>query len=263
MEEHPGLIYAERESGPLKLDLYTPDGEGPHPLLVRIHGGAWLEGGREWVRDALRQVERGYAVASIDYRLTDVATHPAQIRDCRAAVRWLRANAGTYALDADTVAVTGDSAGGHLACLLGTAPDAAFGPAEVCPEASHRVDAVVAFYPPTHLPTIHEGQSEVDHAVSDSPESKLVGGPVLENPDVARAASPTTYVDGDEPPFLVVHGGADTVVPVEQSARLVTALAEADRDVTYRVVAGGGHGDFDDPAVRTLVDDFLDRATPT
>jgi len=257
MRTHRDLVFAERDSGPLHLDLYLPDGDGPHPLLLVVHGGAWIAGDRTQVGEVRRQTDRGWAVASIDYRLADVAPHPAQIRDCRAALRWLGGRAGEFDLDPDRVVAQGFSAGGHLVALLGTAPDADFGPRDVAPAESNRVDGVVAFFPVTDLPTANA--TAADDAEEPAPESKLVGGPIRERPDVARDASPITYVDGDEPPFLVVHGSADDVVPREQSDRLVRALADANDAVTYHIVAGGGQGGFEDPAIAPLVDGFLDR----
>ncbi|MFB6152182.1 MAG: alpha/beta hydrolase fold domain-containing protein [Haloarculaceae archaeon] len=259
MHEHSDLQYAERESGALALDLYVPNRESAAPLVVSIHGGGWQSGDRTHTGDTLRLVDRGYAIASVSYRLTDAATFPAQVRDCRAAVRWLRAHAGEYGLDSDRVAAWGWSAGAHLAALLGTAPGADFGGPDVHPDESHRVDAVVDFFGPTDLLAMGDQESDLDHAAADSPEGKLVGGPVPERADRARRASPLTHVDGTEPPFLVVHGSADRVVPREQSDLLVSALADADVPVTYHVVAGGGHGGFDDPGVPALVDGFLDR----
>jgi len=263
MREHTDLQFAERESGPLALDLYVPERESGSPLVVSIHGGGWQSGDRTQTGDTLRLVERGYALASVSYRLTDAATFPAQLRDCRAAIRWLRAHADEYGLDPDRVAAWGWSAGGHLAALLGTAPDASFGgPAvdsDVHPEQSHRVDAVLDFFGPTDLLAMGDHGSDRDHTTADSPEGKLVGGPVGERSDRARRASPQTHVDGTEPPFLVVHGSADRVVPRAQSNLFVSALADADDAVTYHVVAGGDHGGFDDPAIPELVDGFLDR----
>lgn len=259
MREHSDRQYAEGESRSLALDLYAPERESAAPLVVLIHGGGWQSGDRTHVGDTLRLVDRGYAVASVSYRLTGAATFPAQIRDCRAAVRWLRAHADEYGLDSDRVAAWGWSAGGHLAALLGTAPETEFGDPDVHPDESHRVQAVVDFFGPTDLLAMGDQESDLDHTGPDSPEGKLVGGPVPERSERARRASPVTHVDGTEPPFLVVHGSADRVVPREQSDLFVSALGDADDVVTYHVVASGGHGGFDDPAVPSLVDGFLDR----
>jgi acetyl esterase/lipase len=263
MHEHRDLQYAERESGPLALDLYLPERESAAPLVVSIHGGGWQSGDRTQTGDVLELVERGYAVASVSYRLTDAAAFPAQIRDCRAALRWLRTHAGEYGVDPDRVAAWGWSAGAHLAALLGTAPEVTFHEdrdgSDVHPEESHRVGAVLDWFGPADLLAMADQESDMDHAAADSPEGKLLGGPVRERADRARRASPVTHVDGTEPPFLVVHGSADGVVPRAQSDLLVSALADADDAVTSHVVAGGGHGGFDDPAVPALADDFLDR----
>jgi acetyl esterase/lipase len=270
MDERSGLRYADRESGSLHLDLFLPDGDPPHPLVVLIHGGGWEAGDRTDVGDAPPLVDRGYAVASVDYRLTDAAAFPAQIRDCRAAVRWLRAHADDYGLDPDRVGAWGWSAGAHLAALLGTAAEASFdgdpfdgagsdGEPTVHPERSHRVRAVADFFGPTDLLRMDEQGSDFEHSAPGSPESKLVGGPLAEHPGRAERANPIAHVDGDEPPFLVVHGSDDGVVPREQSDLLVSALGDADDAVTYHVVAGAGHGGFDDPAVPELVDGFFDR----
>lgn len=262
MDERQDVVYAERESGPLELDLYLPADDGPHPLVVWIHGGAWMEGDRTWMDELARGLpDRGYALASVSYRLTDVATFPAQIEDCRAAVRWLRAHADEYDLDPDRVSAWGPSAGGHLVALLGTAPDATFDSVErtVNPDASHAVDAVIDFYGPSDLRAMAEDPSDIDHGASASPEGRLIGGAVRDNPEEAAAASPVTYVDGSEPPFLVAHGSADRVVPPEQSERLVSALREADDEVTYHVVPGAGHVELEDEAVADLVTWFLER----
>lgn len=259
MDEHRDIVYAERESGPVRLDLFLPDGDPPHPTVVCIHGGAWLQGTRTEIGDARRIVDRGYAVASVDYRLSGTATFPAQIVDCRAAVRWLRAHADEYGLDADRIAAWGWSAGGHLAALLGTAADESFGDPTVHPEESHRVRAVVDCYGPADLTRIADDSEDGEQAAPDSPESKLIGGALPDHPDRAERASPAAYVDGDEPPFLVVHGSHDGAVPRAQSDRLVAALGGAGDEVTYHVVAGAGHGEFDDPAVPELVDGFFDR----
>jgi len=259
MREHGDLQYADRESGSLALDLYVPERGSAAPLVVSIHGGGWQSGDRTQTGDTLRLVDRGYALASVSYRLTDAATFPAQVRDCRAAVRWLRAHADEYGLDPGRVAAWGWSAGAHLAALLGTAPEVDFGDPEVHPDESHRVDAVVDCFGPADLLAMGDQGSDRDHTTADSPEGKLLGGPVRERSERARRASPLTHVDGTEPPFLVVHGSADGVVPREQSDLLVSALADADVPVTYHVVGGGGHGGFDDPAVSELVDGFFDR----
>lgn len=255
-----------------RLDLYLPAGEGPFPLVVWVHGGAWLMGSKQLGPDAVqrRVLDRGFALASIEYRLSDEAVFPAQIHDVKAAIRFLRANRERFRLDADRIAGWGDSAGGHLVALLGTsagvtALEGSLGNAGV----SSRIQAVVDWYGPTDFLRMDEqagriecGDRATPHTAPDSPESLLVGGLITERPDRVRAADPTTYVDGAEPPFLIQHGTADCVVPYPQSVLLRDALHTAGAgDVELDLLEGAGHGGPAFAAQRNMarVLDFLDR----
>lgn len=256
-----GIKYVERNSGPLALDLYLPaDRAEPTPVIVWIHGGAFRHGSRADVGPARRQVERGYAVASIDYRLSGTATFPAQVRDCKVAVRWVRASAEKHGLAPDRIAAWGASAGGHLAALVGTTgDDVAFGDPGPYAEHSAAVQAVCDYFGPTDFLAMNAAGSDQDHEAPDSPESELLGGPIREHPERVERADPATYVDGDEPPFLLVHGSEDPIVPHEQSIYLRTALRDAGSSVRLHTVGGAGHGGFEDSETDRLVDDFLDR----
>jgi len=245
----------------LKLDLYLPqdaDPTGKRPLIVWIHGGAWL-GGSKAPCPALRFVNRGYAVASINYRLSQHALFPAQIEDCKAAIRWLRANAGQYHLDPNRIGVWGASAGGHLVALLGTTGDVK--EFDVGPNASvsSRVQAVCDFFGPTDFTKMSSFPSTMKHDAPDSPEAKLIGGPVQENKDKVQRANPITYVTKDDPPFLIVHGDKDPLVPHNQSEILLDALKKAGVEATLYTIAGGGHGGFKDPQVDVLVTQFFQK----
>ena len=230
------------------LDLFIPtEGEAPRPLVIWIHGGAWRGGSKDGgPRPAMQLLRRGYAVASINYRLSQHAPFPAQIEDCKAAVRFLRANAAKYGLDPDHFGVWGGSAGGHLVALLGTSGDVK----ELEGDGSNsgvssRVQAVCDIFGPANLLTI-AAQSGPDstlrHDAPDSPESLLLGGPILERKDAARRASPVTYITRDDPPFLILHGDRDTTVPVGQSRELHTALQKAGVDSSLMIIPGAGHG---------------------
>jgi len=241
-----------------KLDLYLPAAEpnAPLPLIVWVHGGAWQAGSKEGCL-AVGFVEKGYAVASINYRLSRHAIFPAQIQDCQAAIRWLRAHAGEYAIDPNRFGVWGGSAGGHLVALLGTA-----GNVEAFDVGSHagvssRVQAVCDFFGPTDFAKMSSFWTTMDHDAADSPESRLIGGPVQESPELVRRANPITYVTKDDPPFLIVHGDKDPLVPHNQSQMLHDALNKAGVEVTFYTVPGAGHGGFKDPQVETLVDQFF------
>lgn len=247
-----------------KLDVYTPKGDGPFPLVVWVHGGAWQGGSKEG-GPALKLLEHGYAVASTNYRLSQHAVFPAQIEDCKAAIRHLRANAKKYRIDPDRVGVWGASAGGHLVALLGTSGDVK----ELEGDGKHakqssRVQCVVDWFGPTDLTKMKEQttvKGPIDHDAADAPEAKLIGGAVQQNKDKARAANPIEYVTKDDPPFLIVHGDQDPLVPVGQSEILADALKKAKVECELVVLKGAKHGgpEFNtaDQFKKTLT--FLDK----
>jgi acetyl esterase/lipase len=242
-----------------KLDLYLPkeaDPNGPRPLLVWVHGGAWL-GGSKNPCPAVHFVKEGYAVASINYRLSQHALFPAQIQDCKAAIRWLRVNAHAYGYDPNRIGVWGASAGGHLVALLGTAGDV--NEFDVGPNrgVSSRVQAVCDFFGPTDFTKMSSFPSMMNHDAADAPEARLIGGPVPENKDKVQKANPITYVTKNDSPFLIVHGDKDPLVPHNQSELLRDALQKAGVAVSLYTVAGGGHGGFRDLQVDVLVTEFF------
>jgi acetyl esterase/lipase len=249
-----------------KLDLYLPearpaDGK-PLPVIVWVHGGAWLGGSKDGC-PALPYVRRGYAVASVGYRLSQHARFPAQIEDCRAAVRWLRAHAKEHGLDPDHFGAWGASAGGHLVALLGTAADVKEWDVGDHREESSGVQCVVDWFGPSDFLTIGRQslpESRLDHDAPDSPEAKLIGGPVQQNRDKAAKASPVTYVTKGDAPFLIVHGTKDDTVPFGQSEELEKALKDAGVDVTLVPVEGAGHGGgaFNAREVKEKMERFFD-----
>jgi putative heme-binding domain-containing protein len=248
-----------------KLDLYLPEkSSGPLPVIVWIHGGAWL-GGNKDNPSGLEFVTRGYALAGINYRLSQHAKFPAQIEDCKAAIRWLRANAKTYNLDPNHIGVWGASAGGHLVAMLGVTGGAKeLEGKEGNLNQSSRVQCVVDWFGPADLAKMGEqsgSDSQVKHDAPDSPESKLIGGPILENKDKANQASPVNYVTKEAAPFLIMHGDKDRVVPYAQSEELAAALKKAGVEVTLKKVEGAGHGgrEFNTPDNRKLIEAFFDK----
>ena len=265
---YPGLTYAP--GGAHGMDLTVPSGPGPFPVVLYIHGGAWLEGDRSEAQPLVdRQARRGYAVASIDYRLTSVAKFPAQIHDVKAAVRWLRAHAGQYRLDPARFASWGASAGGHLAMLVGTSANvpALEDLAQGNPTESSAVQAVVDWYGPTDFLQMDAqtvaGCASQHHDAADSPESKLVGCQIQTCPQKVAAANPITYVDAADPPMLLMHGSKDCTVPTPQAGLMDAALKAKGVGSTLVIVSGLGH-DFDgmrsSSARMQQLDDFLDRA---
>jgi len=239
----PNIEYAVADGISLRLDLYLPqDATGPVPLVLWVHGGAWRAGDKHPTY-APETLGESYAVASVNYRLTDVAQFPAQIHDVKAAVRFLRGNADRYGLDPDRFGAWGSSAGGHLVALLGTS----CGNADVEGtlgdhlDESSCVQAVCDFYGPTDFLVLLDERGGRD-ARRSMPEDALLGGPVEENIVLATLASPIAHVDPSDPPFLIMHGSDDATVPVEQSIAFDAVLQEADVESTLIVIDGAGHG---------------------
>ena len=222
----------------LKLDLYIPEkAEGKLPLVVWVHGGGWRNGSKNG-SPASRLAMFGYVAASIDYRLSDEAKFPAQIEDCKAAIRWLRANADKYHIDSARVGVWGGSAGGHLVALLGTAGDAKQWDVGENLDQASRVQAVCDFFGPADLTAMPGSQA----ANANGAVALLLGGPVAENREAARAASPVTYVSKNDPPFFICHGMNDPTVPIAQSEKLLEALQNAGVEAKLLKVKNAGHG---------------------
>ena len=261
-----------------KLDLYLPDqGDGPFPVIVSIHGGAWMFGDKGDIMNLhfLEGLKRNFAVVCVNYRLSGEAQFPKQIYDCKAAVRFLRANAETYHLDVERIAAWGASAGAHLAALLGTSrkvrklEDFSMGN----PLASSAVHAVVDWYGPTESflkmdeQLIASGMGEPDHSAADSPESLLLGKPITEVPDLVRFASPMTYIKANMPPFLIQHGLKDSVVPVQQSMNFAAEIERGagSKRVTLEILNDADHGDplFETPQNVARVLDFLEQQLKT
>lgn len=230
-----------------RLDLYLPDrpADRPWPLIVWIHSGGWYTGGKGGGGAARALVKRGYAVAAITYRFSQDAIFPAQIEDCQRAVRWLRAHAAVYNLDPARVGAWGGSAGGHLAALLGTAPDRFPAPPDDPNRAlSASVAAVCAHNPPTDLIRWDAQALPEPQVVANAPDSmvaRLLGGPPERAPEAARRASPITYVSSRSAPMFLVHGDADRAVPPQQSLTFHAALRAAGVEATLHVIPGAAH----------------------
>lgn len=242
------------------LDLYLPSQPKPVGLVLWIHGGAWRAGSKEQ-GPPLHVLESGYALASLNYRLSMDAPFPAQLEDCKAALRWLRAHAEQYELDPTRVVAWGSSAGGHLAALLGTTGDVSRFDVGENLNYSSDVRAVIDYFGPTDFLQMdaHRTPDGILHDLPDSPESRLIGGPINVNRDKVTAANPITYVTSNDTLFLIVHGDADPMVPHHQSELLLTALRGAGVEATLYSVKGGVHGKFQDPKVGEITDLFLKK----
>lgn len=253
------IVFAKGGGSELKLDLAMPkEGEGPFPAIVCLHGGGWVHGDRTQLRQSLEALaRRGYVAISPDYRLAPRHRFPAQIEDCKAAVRWLRANAESYRVDTRKIGVVGFSAGAHLACLLGvTDKDDGLEGEGGNAEQSSAVQAIVSFFGPTDLT-----QTGWDREVQTKNLEPLLGGTAADKPDAYRKASPITYASKKAPPFLFLHGTADRLVPIEQSRLLADKLRDAGVSARLVSVEGEGHGWRGDKLLSTIAQmmDFFDE----
>lgn len=269
---HKDLAYATLSEAQ-KLDIYLPTtGSGPFPLVIMVHGGGFMfgdkaDGGGLTGVDAL--LAAGYAVASINYRLSGEALYPAQIYDAKAAVRFLRASAAQYNLNPDKFGAWGASAGGNLVSLLGTT----CGMAELegvelgNAEQSSCVQAVVDWFGPIDFLKMQEQLTEAGCSATTneagSPESKLIGAPIQTVPEKVALTNPMNYITPEDAPFFIENGTADCNIPPIQNKNLADALSAvigADK-VTYVSLEGAGHGgsQFETTENLKLVISFLDK----
>jgi acetyl esterase/lipase len=256
IEEIKDIVYGTAGGQELKLDLARPKSlTHAAPAIVWIHGGAWRGGNKEdFTPLAVESAKRGYVAVSISYRLVPKFLFPSQVEDSKCAVRWLRANAEKYQVDPDRIGVVGGSAGAHLAMMLGTMDtgDGLEGDGG-SPEVSSRVQAVVSFAGPTNL------QSEYPPA-SKNLVADFLGGPAAEKADVAKAASPITYVNAGDPPMLLIQGTKDPLVQHEQAIQMVEALTKAGVPGRVELMIGEGHGwPKEHDRVMRATFEFLDR----
>ncbi len=274
------LAYTSVDGHELLLDLYRPVKRTKTlPVIVFLHGGGWTRGTRTTGPDFKRFfAQDGFAIASIEYRLAPSITFPANVEDVRTSVRWLRTNAQRFGLDPNRIGLWGTSAGGHLAAVAGLAPRGMFEGKEHR-GVSSEVQCVLDAYGPVAFelmerqvaqerPTLHSVPAAllssrapagggpagpIAHDDASSPESQLVGAPIQTVPDKVKAASPLTYVTSSAPPFLIMHGLADSAVPHGQSVLLYEALAKAGNPVTLRLIDNLPHTFFNRSDLDELV----------
>jgi acetyl esterase/lipase len=244
------LVYRTVGERKLFLDIYYPPTASPiagYPLIISIHGGAWAYADRHNDLILRKLTDGGYALASIDYRLSGEAKYPAQIDDTREAVQWLVKHAATLRLDPHKMVATGISAGGHLALLLALSQL----------PGNRSIKAVCALYGPSDLIAMLPPEQRDK---STNPIAALLGAPVSKQLALARAASPITYVSKDSVPVMLFHGEQDKLVPVEQSIALDAALKAAGAQSTLIIYKDKGHAfGLDDEALRK-VKEFFDRS---
>jgi acetyl esterase/lipase len=220
--EHRDVVYARRDTGDVKLDIFTPPGDGPFPTVLYVHGGGWQGGSKnDWSHMNFLTGE-GYAVVNVGYRLSDVAKFPAQFDDVLASVDFIGNNAAFYHFDVKRIVLSGESAGAHLVSLVAL---------QIPPG---HVRGVIDLFGPTDLVSLGEVPK------SDS-IAKLLGGSVKEKPELAKAASPINFVTKNAPPFMIIHGTKDDLVPIAQSDSFAEKLKAAGVKVEYQKIEGAGH----------------------
>ena len=243
------ISYAGTDNARQTLDLALPiksTTDKPLPVLVFIHGGGWRggrkDGGLNRIHGFLKS--GNYAGVSVGYRLSNEVKWPAQIHDCKAAIRWIRANAKKHGLDGHKIAVHGTSAGGHLVAMLGTSSSvkAMDGSIGHHTDQSTKVACVVDCFGPTNFLRMDDFESRIVHDAADSPESLLIGGAIQDNKKKTLTADPISYVTKDDSPFLIVHGTKDMAVPYNQSVILNAALNKVGVPTALLTVVDGGHG---------------------
>jgi acetyl esterase/lipase len=256
---HTNLEYARIGDLVLKLDLHLPTAAHP-PIIVYVHGGAWRAGSKSDV-PIVKLLDHGFAIASVDYRLSTQAQFPAQIHDLKAAIRFLRAKADQWKMDAKRIAIVGSSAGGHLAALTGLSNSHAELEGMVGPhlDQSSRVDVIVSFYGASNLQSILGQSTEFGRSVRVPALKLLLGDLPDQTPALAKLASPVAHLDAKDPPLLMMHGDADPQMPLAQSKELHQAC-ESNKIVSRLVILPGAkHGGdkFYDREHLTLVAEFI------
>ncbi|MFV2048117.1 alpha/beta hydrolase fold domain-containing protein [Metabacillus sp. YM-086] len=255
------LVYKSVNGNPLFVDLYLPKGsQSSLPVIIWLHGGGWRLGDRNLGPDLSRFfAEKGFAMASIEYRLSTEATFPAQIHDVKAAIRWLRSVSDQYGLDPHHIGLWGSSSGGHLASLVATSGVGMLEEENIeNSEYSCEVQAVVNGYGPIDFLQMDDHREAADvksvdpestllpeKMLSSSPdsfESLFLGAPINTCPEKVKGANPISYITKGTPPFFILHGLSDTAVPVHQSYLLYDALANKGNPVTMITIEGLGHG---------------------
>jgi acetyl esterase/lipase len=238
------------------LDIYLPrKANAPYPVIMTVAGSAFFsDSSKHWAFGLGKPLlAHGFAIVAVNHRSSRKARFPAQINDIKGAVRFIRANAETYSLDTAFIGITGNSSGGHLSAMMGTSGGVntyKVGQTLLSIEGrvggnlveSSAVDAVVDWYGPTAFQKMDSCGSELKHDDSDSPESILIGGPIQEHDDLCMLANPITYIDEKDPPFLIIHGDADPLVPPCQSVFLHEALIRHGVKSELIIIPGGGHG---------------------
>ncbi len=254
--------YARVGDVALKLDLHIPRGKMHSPLIVWVHGGAWRSGSKKSM-PLTKLVEDGYAVASVEYRLSTQAKFPAQVHDIKAAIRFLRGHSRDWRVASKEILIAGDSAGAHLAALVGVSNGNAELEGDVGNDRtqSSAVRGIISYYGGANLTTILQQSTPHGLSVRVPALELLLGGQPEDFPALVRLASPVFHVDPHAPPLLLLHGDQDPQMPINQSLELCGAYQRVNAPVQLEIVYGAAHGGaaFYDAERLKVVKKFLRR----
>jgi len=235
-KKNGGVVYQTIDGVDIKCDVYVPEGDGPFPAILAVHGGAWRQGSKvTMIRHAWMMAQSGYVVMAINYRHAPKYRFPAQVHDCKHAVRWMKSNAAKYRIDVDRVGAFGYSAGGHLVAMLGTTDTEDGLEGDIKPEFEKfdsSIKAVMIGGAPCEFEWIGKDSRLLAYWLGGTPKEKA---------EVYRAASPTTYVSADDPPFYIYHGSSDLLVPISTSKALHERLVKTGVSSEHSTANGHGH----------------------
>lgn len=242
-------------SSSCKLDIFLPEGKGPFPVIVSIHGGAFKKCDKrdeEMILDMLHGLDKGYAVIGVNYRLSGEAQFPEPVRDIKQAINFIYKNSQKYQLEPNKIVVWGGSAGGYFTLMSGLFNQTNLFDQPGESYASCNVRGCIAWFPPVCFTEMDDQlkasgllKKEPDHSSNDSPESLFLGAPITKNPELVQLANPETYINKDMPPMLIQHGRNDRVVPYQQSQNFVSKARACcgDDHIQYEILEGADHGD--------------------
>jgi acetyl esterase/lipase len=241
----PNIVYLTVNNYQNRLDVYQPAGDNPHPTLIYIHGGGWVEGVKEEdVIETVPFLQKGWAVVNVEYRLARVSLAPAAVEDCRCALRWVIEHAKEYKFDPNRLVVMGHSAGGHLSLTTGMLPASA-GLDRECPgDKELKVAAIVDWFGITDVNDLFDGPNKQDYAIAWL-------GSLPDREQIAKRVSPLTYVRPGLPPTIMIQGDADDTVPYSHSVRLHAVLDKAGVPNELLTIPGGKHGGFSHAELET------------
>lgn len=259
------IDYAGNDNPRQMLDIWSAKPVSPNetlPILVWIHGGAWRSGSKAQLHDVIKRLvlTKRFLAVSINYRLSQESLWPAQLHDCKAAIRWIQTNAKKFGGDPERIIIMGSSAGGHLVSMITTSVGEANleGSVGDVRETNAKVLGGINLYGPSNFLRMNDFASNIDHDSPDSPESQLIGVPIQSRPDLVKLANPINYVDANDPPLLLIHGTNDKLVCFNQSELLHDAINVAGGQSTLVTVQRGGHGGFITPRITSVITSFVD-----